>query len=171
MNLNIVFDLVIINFLGVGAVMNTIKGEKNTGMVLLAGIGVFVTIIIAGIMNYLLVPYYSYSIRFLALPVITFFSGTIAGRIFGLIKNRHSILYYNTAVCGIMVIANRTGLSDFFGYLLMHAACGTGFILLLLAVHAVVRRTETRRTAVFFRAEPMVLLILGLLSLLISGMR
>lgn len=170
MNKSLIFDLVVINFLGVGAVIGLVKSKVSFKKIVFSGIGVIFAVIIAGTLNLLLKNFYHHSLRFIAIPMIALFSTVAAGKVFAVMKNNESLFYFNTAVCGIILLLEKYELR-FFENILQCITAGAGFLLTLVVVAAIYEKIEDKNIPYALKGEPVILVIMGIISLIISGLR
>lgn len=162
MNENLIFSIVVINFLGVRAVIGAVTGKPSFKKIFISGFGVIFAVILAGTLNLFLKNTYHHSLRFMAIPMITLFSGVLSAKIFTVMKNRESLFYYNTAVCGVILLLEN---------ILQCVIAGAGFLFTLVVVATIYKKIEDKNILSAIKGEPVILIILGIISLIISGLK
>lgn len=170
MNENLIFSLVVINFLGVRAVIGAVTGKFSFKKIVFYGIEVIFAVVLAATLNLLLKNFYHYSLRFIAIPMLTLFSGMVAGKVFSTVREHVSLIYYNTAVCGTILILEKYELR-FLENILQCIVAGVGFLLTLVVVAAIHEKIEDKDIPCALKGEPVILIILGIISLIIYGIR
>ncbi len=164
----IILEIVLINYLGIRVIINATTDNKDTKKTVFMGLSVILSVALAAAINLLLRNFYPISLKYIAIPMIAVFSATITSIVFTITKENAAILYYNTAISGIILLTEKYK-SDLLESLIMPLVASIGFFLVLMITHTIYKKLDKKSIPEVFRGEPTVLFILGLLSLIISG--
>jgi hypothetical protein len=150
--------------------VDTLEEKRTINELVLAGLELAVCVLLAGNISYIFKSSYPPQLRFMVLPMMAFLSGAISAKIFKGIKEAASFFYFSTAAIGIILLLENNQMT-FFENLMMCVYAALGFLVLLVIIYTIYKRTESKKIPYYIKGEPVILCIIGIISLIISGLK
>lgn len=150
--------------------VDTLEEKRTINELVFAGLELAVCILLAGNISYIFRNSYPAHLRFMVLPMMAFLSGAISAKIFKGIKEVASFFYFSTAAVGIILLLEKRELS-FLENLMMCVYAALGFLVLLVVIYTIYKRTDSKKIPYYLKGDPTVLFIIGIISLIVSGLK
>jgi hypothetical protein len=167
---DILLQSLFVNFFGITMLLAASQKKMSLRHAVFLGAAVIAATAFALLLGFYSIDFYPRSLRFFVLPATALLASLVAARLMNVKKEDCAIVYYNTAVCGALVFYGQR-VSSGVSALFIGAAAGIGFLLALITVYAIRSMYAGKKEYLSRDVAAEVLFLIGLVSLLISGIK
>jgi hypothetical protein len=168
--IDILPDSLFVNYIGVTMLIAVAERRLEFIRTVLIGCSVGFASAMASVLGFYSSELYPAPLRFFVIPATSLLCSVIAARIFILKREEYPYVFYNTAVCGAMVLY-RQGFKGVFEAFGSGVFAGGGFFLAMMLLYCLkFMHQQNERTGIHDTVAE-VLFFTGIISLIIAGIK